>query len=86
MASWHWRIPHFIPNFESVGRKTGSLLNMSRSSLALGHARGLAILLVVCVHSALAYLQNQPVSVLPFAEPPYAWRVVPIVDQQHWLG
>ncbi len=59
---------------------------MSRSSLALSHARGLAILLVVCVHSTLAYLQNQQFSALAFASPPYTWRVIPIIDQQHWLG
>ncbi len=59
---------------------------MSRSSLALNHARGVAILLVVCVHSTLAYLQNQQFSPLAFASPPYAWRVIPIIDQQRWLG
>jgi glucans biosynthesis protein C len=59
---------------------------MSRTSLALSHARGFAIALVVGAHAALAYLQHQPNSQLGFSSPPYAWRVVPVVDAQHWLG
>lgn len=59
---------------------------MSRTSLALNHARGLAIALVVGVHAVLAYLQFQPSPTLEFATPPYAWRVVPIIDTQHWIG
>jgi len=59
---------------------------MSRTSLALSHARGLAIALVVSAHAVLAYLQYQPHPALAFASPPYAWRVVPIIDAQHWIG
>jgi glucans biosynthesis protein C len=59
---------------------------MSRTSLALNHARGFAIALVVSIHAVLAYLQHQPSQALDFARPPYAWRVVPIIDAQHWIG
>lgn len=60
--------------------------SMSRTSLALNHARGLAIALVVGVHAVLAYLQYQPSPAIGFARAPYAWRVVPIIDAQHWIG
>jgi peptidoglycan/LPS O-acetylase OafA/YrhL len=70
----------------SMSKSSASKSSMSKSSLALSHARGLAILLVVCVHSTLAYLQNQQFPMLAFASPPYAWRVIPIIDPQRWLG
>lgn len=59
---------------------------MSRTSLALSYARASAIFLVVGVHATLAYLQFPPHGGGPFANPPYDWRVIPIIDPRHWIG
>ena len=68
----------------------------SRSSLALSNLRGLVIVVVLAFHSVLAYLASVGTAspgtpslgnaVVPFNDPPYAWRAFPIVDSHHWLG
>jgi len=59
---------------------------MSKTSLALSNLRGFTILMVVAFHSCIAYLGSQPLSALPFNEPPYAWMANPIIDSERWFG
>lgn len=59
---------------------------MSKASLALYNLRGFVILIVVAFHSSLAYLSSQPASPPPFDSPPYAWKAIPILDNERWLG
>ena len=59
---------------------------MSKTRLALSNLRGFAILMVVAFHSCIAYLGSQPLSALPFNEPPYAWMANPIIDSERWFG
>lgn len=59
---------------------------MSEVSLALRNLRGLAILLILAFHCLSAYIVNQPAQPPPFDLAPYAWRAMPIVDRERWLG
>jgi glucans biosynthesis protein C len=59
---------------------------MSGAILALDNLRGFVILLVLSVHSVLAYLQFLPAEPFAFDTPPYLWRAFPIVDSQRWFG
>jgi glucans biosynthesis protein C len=59
---------------------------MSKTSLAVDHLRGFAILGVLAFHSSIAYLNSQPPSALPFDSPPYGWAANPIVDADRWIG
>ena len=42
--------------------------------------------MVVTLHSCIAYLGSQPVSALPFNDPPYGWMANPIIDSERWFG
>jgi glucans biosynthesis protein C len=59
---------------------------MSEVSLALRNLRGLAILLILAFHCLSAYIVNQPAQPPRFDLAPYAWRAMPIVDRERWLG
>jgi glucans biosynthesis protein C len=59
---------------------------MLKTSLALSNLRGFTILMVVAFHSCIAYLGSQPLSALPFNEPPYGWLANPIIDSERWFG
>jgi acyltransferase-like protein len=59
---------------------------MPGPSMALSNLRTFVIVLVLAVHSVLAYLGSLPVSQFPFDSPPYRWRSVPIVDSERWFG
>ena len=59
---------------------------MSKTSLALRNLRGFTIIMVVAFHSCIAYLGSQPLSALPFNEPPYGWLANPIIDSERWFG
>lgn len=59
---------------------------MSRTSLALDNLRGVVILIVLAVHSALAYLQSTPARGSDFDQPPYKWGSFPIVDSHRFFG
>src|SRR5580700_5904644 len=48
--------------------------------------RGVVILIVIAVHSALAYLQSTPARGSDFNQPPYNWRSLPIVDSHRFFG
>ena len=61
-------------------------MRTSGASLALSNLRAVVILLVLAVHSVLAYLDFLPPSPYRFDEPPYRWQVTPIVDSQRWVG
>ncbi len=62
---------------------TGTL---SRTSVALDNLRGIVILIVLAVHSTLAYLQSTPARGSDFDQPPYNWRSLPIVDSHRFFG
>jgi peptidoglycan/LPS O-acetylase OafA/YrhL len=57
-----------------------------RVSLAINNLRGIVVLLVVAVHSVLAYLWTLPPKPYAFDKPPFAWRTFAIVDAQHFIG
>jgi acyltransferase-like protein len=59
---------------------------MSTPVLALNNLRIAVIVIVVAVHSVMAYLGSSPKSSFKFDEPPYRWRSIPIVDPQRWFG
>ena len=61
-------------------------MRASGASLALNNLRAVVILLVLAVHSVLAYLDFLPPSTYRFDEPPYRWQATPIVDSQRWVG
>jgi glucan biosynthesis protein C len=55
-------------------------------SLALGNMRTFVIVIVLAVHSVVAYVSSAPPSAPSFDGPPYRWRSIPIVDGERWLG
>src|SRR5258708_19780217 len=59
---------------------------MPGPSLALRNLRTFVIVLVLAVHSVLAYLGSLPQTQFPFVSPPYRWRSIPIVDSERWFG
>src|ERR1700686_3970135 len=59
---------------------------MPGPSLALRNLRTFVIVLVLAVHSVLAYLGSLPQTQFAFDSPPYRWRSIPIVDSERWLG
>lgn len=61
-------------------------LSMSRSSVALDNLRAVVIIVVLAFHSVLAYIQWFPLRSSGFDDPPYAWRVTPLVDSHRWFG
>jgi surface polysaccharide O-acyltransferase-like enzyme len=60
-------------------------LSMSRSSLALDNLRAVVIIIVLAFHSVLAYVQWFPLRTSAFDDPPYAWRITPLVDSHRWF-
>jgi glucans biosynthesis protein C len=61
-------------------------ISTSRSCLALDNLRAVVILIVLAFHSMLAYIQWTPARTAGFDDPPYGWRVFPIVDSHRWFG
>jgi hypothetical protein len=59
---------------------------MSNPALALNNLRTFAIVIVLAVHSFVAYLASSPASSFRFDDPPFRWRSIPIVDGDRWLG
>jgi hypothetical protein len=59
---------------------------MSNPALALNNLRTFAIVIVLAVHSFVAYLASSPASSFRFDDPPFRWRSIPIVDSDRWLG
>ena len=57
-----------------------------RGAAAIDNLRALVVLLVVAVHSVLAYLGSLGPKPFAFDKPPYNWRTFPIVDPHHFLG
>ncbi len=58
----------------------------SPSCLALDSLRAVVILIVLVFHSMLAYIQWIPARTSEFDNPPYEWRIFPIVDSHRWFG
>jgi Acyltransferase family len=65
--------------------RTSLEMKRSGTSLALSNLRAVVILIVLAVHSVLAYLDYATPS-QEFDKPPYHWLVTPIVDTERWLG
>jgi Acyltransferase family len=61
-------------------------MKWSGTSLALSNLRALVIVVVVAVHSVLAYLDFATAPSSQLNEPPYRWLVTPIVDNHRWIG
>lgn len=59
---------------------------VSRSSLALDNLRAIVVLIVLAVHSLVAYVKWIPPRPPGFDAPPYGWRAFPIVDSHRWFG
>ncbi len=59
---------------------------MFTPSLALNNLRTFAVILVLAVHSFVAYLGSSPASSFRFDDPPYRWRSIPIIDIDRWFG
>jgi hypothetical protein len=59
---------------------------MSKTSIPLKNLRGTLVLLIVAFHAFSAYIVSQPASTPAFDQPPYDWRIFPIVDNERWLG
>jgi glucans biosynthesis protein C len=61
-------------------------MKWSGTSLALSNLRALVIVVVVAVHSVLAYLDFATAPSGQLNDPPYRWLVTPIVDNHRWIG
>src|SRR6478609_2610043 len=61
-------------------------MTRSGTSLALSNLRALVIVIVVAVHSVLAYLDYATAPSGQLDDPPYRWLVTPIVDNHRWIG
>jgi surface polysaccharide O-acyltransferase-like enzyme len=61
---------------------------MLKASLPLRNLRGVVILLLLAIHSFVAYVVAQPAHQLPFdlAANEWEWRAFPINDVERWLG
>ena len=58
----------------------------SRSCLALDNLRAVVILVVLAFHSMLSYIAWIPPRTSGFNDPPFDWRIFPIVDSHRWFG
>jgi hypothetical protein len=59
---------------------------MSTSTHALNNLRTFAIVIVLAMHSFVAYLGSSPASPFRFDDPPFRWRSIPIIDNDRWFG
>jgi len=59
---------------------------MFTPTLALNNLRTFAIVIVLAVHSFVAYLGSSPASPFRFDDPPFRWRSIPIIDSDRWFG
>jgi len=59
---------------------------MFTPSLAVNNLRTFAIVIVLAVHSFVAYLGSSPTSPFRFDDPPFRWRSIPIIDSDRWFG
>src|SRR6266849_1804784 len=59
---------------------------MFTPTLALNNLRTFAIVIVLAVHSFVAYLGSSPASPFRFDDPPFRWRSIPIIDSNRWFG
>jgi hypothetical protein len=58
----------------------------AQSSVALGNLRAVTIVVVLAFHSVLAYLASLPKVPRAFAEQPYSWQAIQIVDSERFFG
>jgi Acyltransferase family len=61
-------------------------MKLSGTSLALSNLRASVIVIVVAVHSVLAYLDYATAPSGQLDDPQYRWLVTPIVDNHRWIG
>jgi hypothetical protein len=59
---------------------------MFTPSPALSNLRTFAVVIVLAVHSFIAYLGSSPTSPFRFDDPPFRWRSIPIIDADRWFG
>ena len=68
--------------------EAGAVDEVERASLALHNLRGVAIALVLLLHSSTAYLASvdAPSPGYVFDRAPYGWLAYPVIDPSRWLG
>src|SRR5215470_19455932 len=59
---------------------------MFTPSLGLNNLRTFAVVIVLAVHSFVAYLGSSPASPFRFDDEPFRWRSIPIIDTDRWFG
>jgi hypothetical protein len=59
---------------------------MAGASAAVANLRAFLILLVLAIHSVLAYVSYLPAAPYAFDRPPFSWRSVPIIDPHRMIG
>ena len=53
---------------------------------AIDNLRGVVVLMVIAVHTVLAYAAYAPSRPMPFGSPPWLWQTFPVVDSRRFLG
>jgi hypothetical protein len=69
-----------------MAQSTVSQPSFSQSGFALSNLRAFVILIVVAVHSCVAYVSSAPAKIAPFDQAPYDWLAFPIIDSHRWFG
>jgi peptidoglycan/LPS O-acetylase OafA/YrhL len=57
-----------------------------RASAAIDNLRGIVVLMVIAVHSVLAYAAYAPSRPAPFVSAPWLWQTFPVVDSHRFIG
>jgi surface polysaccharide O-acyltransferase-like enzyme len=57
-----------------------------RASIAIDNLRGIVVLLVIAVHTALAYAAYAVAAPWAFNKSPYPWRTFPVIDGHRFIG
>ena len=80
------KIAPFAPVHVEAPQRAIDAVRDDLSALALGNLRGAFILVLLSFHSAIAYLGFVKAPLVPFDQPPFAWRAFPIVDSHRFVG
>ena len=74
-----------IPEEHAVALQAGNA-STAKYNLAVGYLRTFLVVLVLAVHSVLAYAPLLPPPPASLGAQPRAWEAVPVVDSQRWIG
>jgi hypothetical protein len=70
----------------SVNILSPQTLSMNKNLIAIDYLRAFVTLIVLAVHSSLAYVTFAPSTMDAFTSKPYLWVNYPVVDTQRWIG